>query len=117
MTRTRFLVAIAVAALLIEFLPNQATTIKWALVALAAVYLLTLALRTYPKKIRESRRLAAQEAADEGDYRRYKLELDSIRAKYDEGRQPDEMSPEYEGEIAALHDKYQEMLGRKFGIR
>ncbi len=117
MTRTRFLVAIAVAALLIQFLPDQASTIKWSVIALGAVYLLTMALRTYPRRFRERRQRAAQEAADERAYREYKQELDSIRAKYEADREPDAMSEAYEAEIAALHDKYQDMLGRKFGLR
>ncbi len=117
MTRTRFLVAIAVAALLIQFLPDQAHTIKWVVIALGAAYLLTMALRTYPRQFRESRQRAAQEAADERAYRDYRQELDAIRAKYEADRQPDALSQEYEAEIAALHDKYQDMLGRKFGLR
>jgi len=70
-----------------------------------------------PRRFRERRQRAAQEAADERAYREYKQELDSIRAKYDADREPDAMSEAYEAEIAALHDKYQDMLGESFGLR
>jgi hypothetical protein len=115
LTRTRFLAAIAIAAIMIQLLPSYADTIKWAAIAFGVIYLLTMALRTYPRQFRERRQRAAQEAADARDYRQYKLELDSIGAKYAGNRQPDQISQEHEAEIAALHDKYQDMLGRKFG--
>ena len=62
--------------------------------------------------------LQAQDAADDQEYRQYKTELDSIRAKYDPNRDltdPDSISQQYKDELSALHDKHEEMLTRKFG--
>ncbi len=120
MSRTRFLVAIAVAVLLMQFLPNQANTIKWIVIALGVLYLAVQALRTYPRQFREKRVRAAQQAADEREYQRYKLELDSIRAKYDPRQEllgNVELPQEFKDELTALHGKYQAMLDRKFGAR
>ena len=63
---------------------------------------------------------AVQLAADDAEYRQYKMELDVIRAKYDPHRdlsEPTSISPEYRNELSALHDKHQAMLERKFGPR
>src|ERR1700676_5462357 len=98
MSRTGFLVAIAVAALMIQFLPQQAGIIKWVVIVLGALYLVIRALRTYPQLYRERRRRAALEAADARDYGLYKQELDAIRAKHEATRELDKISPEHQAE-------------------
>jgi hypothetical protein len=117
-SRTRFLVAIAVAVLLIQFFPDHAGIIKLATIALGILYLAIRALRTYPAQYRNKKQQAAQEADDEAEYQRYKIELDAIRAKYDPRHELGEnavIPQEYRDELSALHDKYQAMLTRKFG--
>jgi hypothetical protein len=117
-SRTSFLVAIAVAVLMIQFFPNQAGTIKWVTVALGILYLVIRALRTYPKQYRDKKRRAALAAADDQEYRLYKTELDSIRTKYDPRHEMDEngaVPQAYKDELSALHDKHRAMLTRKFG--
>ena len=117
MTRTRFLIVIAVAAALYELFPRYAALIQAATIALAILYLATRLLTIYPARFREKRRLAALAESDDLAFRQYKAELDDIRAKYDPDRAPDHLSPEYSSAIDALHDKYRDMLGRKFGER
>ncbi len=109
---------IAAAVLLMQFLPNQANTIKWLTIAFGIVYLAARALRTYPQQFREKRRRAAQQAADDQEYRRYEAELEAIRARHDPQREllgKTELPQEFKDELTALHEKYQAMLDRKFG--
>jgi len=117
-SRTRFLVAIAVIVLLMQFFPNQASAIRLAGIALGLLYLAVRALRTYPALYRDKKKRAAQQAADDEAYRQYKIEVDAIRAKYDPNHELTDdtaMQQEYRDELSALHDKYQAMLSRKFG--
>jgi hypothetical protein len=115
-TRTIFLAFIALAVILIQLIPTQASTIKWATIALGIAYLGVRAVLTYPKIYRDRRRRIAQRAADERDFRQYEIELDAIHAKYDATDPADETeSKAFRDELTALHEKYQEMLGRKFG--
>jgi hypothetical protein len=63
---------------------------------------------------------AAQAAADEIEYRRYREELDAIRARFDPQRDledPTSIPAEYRDALNALHDNHQGMLERKFGKR
>ena len=120
MSRTRFLVAIAVIVLLMQFFPDQAVAIRLAGVALGLLYLAVRALRTYPALCRDKKKRAAQQAADDAAYQQYKIEADVIRAKYDPNHEltdDNAIAQEYRDELSALHDKYQGMLARKFGPR
>jgi hypothetical protein len=117
-SRTIFLVAIAVALLSMQFFPGHADISKWAVVGLGVAYLSIRALLTYPKLYKERRRRAAERAEDEQAYGRYRTELDSIRARHEPP--PDALedaaaAEAYAAELSALHDKYRDMLDRKFG--
>jgi hypothetical protein len=117
-SRTSFLVAIAVIVLLMQFFPNQASTIRLAAIGLGLVYLVIRTLRTYPAQYRQKKKRAAQEDADAEEYRQYTIELDAIRAQYDPSHKLDknsEIPQDYRNALSALHDKYQAMLDRKFG--
>lgn len=116
MTRTIFLALIALAVILIQLIPTQANTIKWATIVLGITYLAVRAVLTYPQIYRQRRQRIAQRAADERDFRQYEIELDAVHAKYDaEDAADDTHAQAFKDELTALHDKYQGMLGRKFG--
>ena len=116
MTRTIFLALIALAVILIQLIPTQASTIKWATIALGVAYLAGRAVLPYPKIYRQRRQRIAQRAADERDYRQYEIELDAIHAKYDAGDVTEETHAQaFKDDLTALHEKYQGMLARKFG--
>jgi hypothetical protein len=120
MTRTRVLLAILVLVILLQLFPGRAADIKIAWVSAAAVYVLVWSGLKFRVAIREKSRLTAQEAADAEEYQQYKNELDAIRAQHDAQRDlsdPTEISPEYRAALAALHDRHQAMLERKFGSR
>ena len=109
MNRTRFLAAIAVAALSMQVFPSHADLIKWVAIGLGVLYLLGRALLTYPRQYRMKRRLAAQRAADEREFREYSEELAALRDRH-------AALPEvYASAVALLHEKHRAMLERKFG--
>ena len=108
-SRTRFLAAIAVAALSMQLFPGHADLIKWVAISLGVLYLLGRASLTYPRQYRLKRRLTAQRAADEREFREYSDELAALRDRH-------AADPEvYESRVAALHEKHRDMLERKFG--
>ena len=117
--RTGFLVIVAAAALLLQLLPNQGNTIKWGAIVLAIIFLVARLLKAYPPRfLGEKRRLAAQSAEDESQYRQYKMELDALHAKYNVPRErlaESGISDEFRAELNALHERHQGMLERKFG--
>jgi hypothetical protein len=116
-SRTIFLVAIAVALLMMQFFPGHADIIKWAVMAFGVAYLSIRALLTYPTLYKERRRRAAERAEDEAAYGRYRTELDSIRARHEPQPAPQDTAAAqaYEAALSALHDKYGAMLDRRFG--
>lgn len=122
MSRTPFLVAIAVAAILIQFFPSQTGNIKWAAIALVVIYLSLRVLRTYPRQYKEKKLKAAQLAADSEEYHQYQLHLEALRKKYDLGLPDPEATAAaaepplaYQQELTALNDSHRNMLTRKFG--
>jgi hypothetical protein len=112
------LLALLVVVVLIQIYPDKAAVIESMAVGGAALLALVWAtLKGYAQYKAKSRR-AAQEAADADEYRRYEMELDAIRAKYDPHRaltDPASIPQEYKDELSALHDKHEALLTRKFG--
>lgn len=108
MSRTRFLAAIAVAALLMQLLPTYADAIKWAAIGLGILYLSIRAALTYPAQYRQRKRLAAQRASDEREYREYDAALAALRIRHADA------PADFERAVAALHDQHRGMLERKF---
>jgi hypothetical protein len=120
MTRTRLLLALLVLVVLLQLFPDRAGPIKLVAVCAGTVYFAAVMGAKYRARRRESLARAAQEAADEAEYRRYRSELDAIRARHDPHRDlgdPTSISADYRDELSALHDRHQEMLNRKFGAR
>ncbi|MGA2188059.1 MAG: hypothetical protein ABSH33_05980 [Steroidobacteraceae bacterium] len=120
MNRTRILLALLVLVVLVQLFPDRAALIKSVWVGAGALYVAIWAGARYlaTRKLKSAE--AAQLAADDEEYQRYKMELDAIRAKYDPNRDltdPTSISPQYRDALSALHDKYEAMLGRKFGPR
>lgn len=118
--RTRILLALLVLVVLVQVFPDKAAVIKLVWVTAGALYVFIWAGAKYLAKHKLKAAEAVQLAADDAEYRQYKMELDVIRAKYDPHRdlsEPTSISPEYRNELSALHDKHQAMLERKFGPR
>jgi hypothetical protein len=115
--RTSLLVAIAVAAMLVQLFPEHVGAIKWAVILLGLVYLLVQALTTYPTLYLDRKRLKTQRAADTQEYGIYERELAAIRSKYPAGRLADAaaLPPDYQAELMARNERHREMLTRKFG--
>jgi Tfp pilus assembly protein PilE len=117
-SRTRFLVAIAIAAVLMQVYPAYVGAIKRGLVLLGVTYLLVRALKTYPRLYQEKKRQAAQNVADAQEYLDYARELETIRSTFDpnhhDGADVDP-PPEYQDALTALSEKHRDMLTRKFG--
>jgi hypothetical protein len=114
------LLALLVLVVLLQLFPDKAARIKLVWVCAGALYVLAWAGAKYLAKYKLKSAEAAQRAADDEEYRQYKMELDVIRAKYDPQRDlhdPTSISPEYRDALSALHDKHQPMLERKFGPR
>jgi hypothetical protein len=119
-SRTRLLLALLVVVVLIQIYPDRAGVIELIAVGGAALYCLIWATSKGFAQYKAMKLRAAQEAADAEEYRQYNMELDSIRAKYDPHRdltEPASIPQEYKDELAALHDKHEAMLTRKFGAR
>jgi hypothetical protein len=116
--RTPFLVAIAVAAILMELFPAYVGPIKWAAILLAIAYLAGRALRTYPRLYREKKQRASQLMADDQEYREFEGELAALRTRYEiprleaQGLAP---PPTYQDELQGLNERHKAMLTRKFG--
>ncbi len=120
MNRTRILLVILVMVILIQIYPDRAALIE--LVAIGGGGLYALAWYAANTRTRYQRRAAeaAQAAADDLEYQRYRQELDVIRAKFDphrDLREPTSISSEYQQELDLLHQRHQDMLTRKFGPR
>lgn len=109
MTRTRFLLSLLVVVVLLQLFPDRSATVERVAVIGVALYSLIWLGSRYRARYRESRRKARLAEADAQEYRSYESELASIRARIDPA------SPEYAGELSALHDRHREMLARKFG--
>ncbi len=109
MSRTRFLAAIAVAALLMQVLPDYSDLIKWVAIGIGVLYLIVRALRTYPRQYRLKKQAAAQRAADEREYLEYTAALQALRSR------PLSAGDDYEAAVAELHARHRDMLARKFG--
>jgi len=108
--RTRFLAAIAVAAVSMQLFPDYSDFIKWVAIGLGVLYLVARALRTYPQQYRAKRRAAAQRLADELEFREYTAEMLALRTSHAAS------GDDFEAAVAALHDRHREMLERKFGV-
>ncbi|HEY3659397.1 MAG TPA: hypothetical protein VGL34_30855 [Steroidobacteraceae bacterium] len=118
MNRTRFLVVLLLVVVLIQLFPGKAGTIELVAVGAGILYYLTWATLKFLAEYKKKSAQAAQAAADEQEYREYKTELDSIRAKYNANRDWDELTSipqECKDELSTLHDRHQAMLTRKFG--
>lgn len=120
MNRTRILVALLVLVVLVQLFPDRATLIKLIWVSAAALTTLVWAALRYAALRKRKLAEAAQQAADELEYRQYRDELDIIRTRFDPQRDledPTSLSPEYRDALTVLHDKHHAMLERKFGPR
>jgi hypothetical protein len=109
-----------VLVVLLQLFPDKAGLIKSVWVGAGALFVLLWAGAKFLASHRVKSAAAARLAADDEEYRRYKMGLDAIRAKYDPHRDlsdPTSISQEYRDELSALHDRHQDMLGRKFGPR
>lgn len=118
--RTRILLALLCMVVMLQLFPGQAALIKLVAVSAGGLWCVAWAGSTYMTRRKQRLAEAAQAAADASEYQQYKAELDAIRARHDPHRdltEPTSISPEYAGELAALHDKHQAMLDRKFGPR
>ena len=119
-SRTRILVALLVVVALIQIYPDRAAIVELLAVIGAAVYFAVWAGVTFLRHQRQQTALSRQSAADEEEYQRYRSALDAIRAHHDPQRDlndPTSIAQEYKDDLAALHDRHQEMLARKFGPR
>jgi hypothetical protein len=117
-SRTRLLVVLLVFVVLVQVFPEKTGAIEIVAVVGAALYCVAWGTSRYRAQYKKKRMQEAQDAADDQEYRQYKTELDSIRAKYDPNRDltdPDSISQQYKDELSALHDKHEDMLTRKFG--
>jgi non-ribosomal peptide synthetase component F len=106
--------------ILMQLFPEKAAAIEKAAIVGGGLYFLAWAALRFLAQHNRRRAEAAQSAADEAKYQEYKRELDLIRATHDPSRDlndPTSISPEYQAALAALHDKHQDMLARKFGPR
>jgi hypothetical protein len=106
--------------ILMQLFPERAGTIERVAIVGGGLYFLAWAAVRFLAQHKRRRAGAAQSAADEAEYQEYKRELDAIRAIHDPTRDLNNsasISPEYQAELTALHDKHQEMLARKFGPR
>ena len=118
--RTRILVALLVMVILMQLFPEKAGAIERVFIVGGGVYFLAWTAARFLAQHKRRKVEAAQAAADEAEYQEYKRELDFIRATHDLNRDlndPTTISPEYQAALSALHDKHQDMLGRKFGPR
>jgi hypothetical protein len=114
------LVALLILVVMLQLFPGQATLIKAVAVGTGALYFAATGGARFRAWRRETAARAAQEAADAEEYRRYREELDVLRAKFDPLRDlddPTSISPDYRTALDALHDRHQDMLCRKFGSR
>jgi len=110
-SRTRFLVVIAIAALLIQLFPAHAGPIKWLAIVAGVAYLAVRALRTYPGLFKQKKLEARQRRTDEVAYAEYLAELAALKASAG-SLAPDD----YTIQLQALHENYRDMLERKFGF-
>ena len=119
MNRTRLLVALLVVVILLQVFPDRAGLIDLIAVIGVAAYALAWAAAKYVPQYRRTAARDAQEAADNEEYKRYRAELDVLRARYEnrDWNDPAAIPEEYKEALNALHDKYQDMLTRKFGPR
>lgn len=118
MSRTRLLLALLVVVVLIQIYPDRAGVIEMMAVGGAALLCSAWATVKGYAHFKARRLRAVQEAADAEEYRRYEIELDTIRAKYDPHRDltdPASIPQEYKDQLSALHDRHEAMLTRKFG--
>ncbi|MEA3108580.1 MAG: hypothetical protein QOI88_3185 [Gammaproteobacteria bacterium] len=118
--RTRILVALLVVVVLMQLFPERAGAIQKVAIIGGGLYFLAWAAARYLAQHKKKKAEAAQSVADDAEYQVYKRELDVIRATHDPTRDlndPTSISPEYQAELSALHDKHQDMLARKFGPR
>lgn len=118
--RTRLLVALLVVVILLQVFPEKAGLIDLIAVLVVAVYSVGWAAAKYVAQYKRRAAQAAQEAADNEEYQRYRMELDTLRAKIDGNRDWNDLADipqEYKDGLNTLHDKYQDMLTRKFGPR
>ena len=90
MNRTRILVGLLVMVILMQLFPEKAAAIEKAAIVGGGLYFLAWAALRFLAQHNRRRAEAAQSAADEA---------------------------EYQAALAALHDKHQDMLARKFGPR
>ena len=105
---------------LMQLFPEKAGAIERVFIVGGGLYFLAWAAARFLAQRKRQRAEAAQAGADEAEYQVYKRELDVIRATHDPNRDlndPTTISPEYQAALSALHDKHQDMLGRKFGPR
>lgn len=115
--RTSLLLAAAVALILVHFFPALAAPVAWLAFAAGLVWIAVVASRllTY---YRDKSSRAAQQAADDMEYRSYKAELDALRAQHDPNNEWNESTDyplAYRESLSALHERYQAMLERRFG--
>jgi type II secretory pathway pseudopilin PulG len=106
--------------ILMQLFPERAGVIQRVAIVGGGLYFLAWAAMRFLAQQKRQREESAQAAADEAEYQVYRRELDAIRATHDPARDlndPTSISPEYQAALTALHDKYQDMLGRKFGPR
>jgi hypothetical protein len=118
--RTRILVALLVMVVLMQLFPERAGAIERVAIVAGGLYFLAWTAVRFLAQHKRQGAEAAQSAADEAEYQDYKRELDAIRAIHDPSRDlndPTSISPEYQADLTALHDKHQDMLVRKFGPR
>jgi hypothetical protein len=119
-SRTRILIALLVVVVLIQIYPDRAPIVELLAVIGAAVYFGVWAGITLLRHQRQQTALSRQATADEEEYQRYRSALDAVRARHDPNRDlndPTRISQDYKDDLAALHDRHQEMLARKFGPR
>lgn len=118
--RTRILIGLLIMVVLMQLFPEKAGAIERAFIVGGGLYFLAWTAARFLAQHKRRRVEAAQAAADEAEYQEYKRKLDVIRATHDLSRDlndPTTISPEYQAELSALHDKHQDMLARKFGPR
>ncbi len=115
--RTSLLLAAAAALLLVHFFPDLAAPVAWLALAAGLVWIAVVASRLLAYYRNKTRR-AAQQAADDLEYRSYKAELDALRAQFDPNHEWNESTDyprAYRESLSALHQRYQAMLERRFG--
>jgi type VI protein secretion system component VasK len=118
MTLTNTLLVIIAAMLFARFWPEQARALATIAIVVGLLYAVWWLIFSYPERRRRNKARAAQEAADEAQYREFQQQHKAIRRKFGPEHQWNEATSlprEYTEEMDALNAKYALVLARRLG--